>query len=263
MKMTKLILAGILILSLTILVSAKEFKSELEEIQYAQDLFSKAEKTFANAETLYAGGNQMMNKDNATVKDINDSTQSFLKAADQFGAAEKYYSEANVILAKYVKEETEIVYTAVTEPEPIPEPEPIVYQPEPEPIVYQPEPEPVVYHQPQEVRTLIATVNFSLDEASLTAKNKERLQNIIPKLKNPGGKIYIEGHTCDLGTYDYNQNLSEKRAISVVKYLVSQGFSVDDIVEVGYGEGSPVASNDTENNRSKNRRVEVYLVQYE
>lgn len=242
-------LVGILviILGLGLIVSAKTFKSELEEIQYAQNLFKKAELSFTSAESQYSDGNTVMNKDGTTVKEINTATKSFLTAADRFGEAEKYYNEANIILAKYVTEE----------PAPIPEPEPIVHN-NPEPVYVDPEP----YIEPEEIKTFLGNIMFDLDKAIIKVLYKGKLDNMIKKIIEADGAIVVDGHTCDLATDEYNMALSRQRANRVVNYLVAHGVKRSNIVSNWYGEDNPAVSNATEAGKEKNRRVEIYLIVY-
>jgi outer membrane protein OmpA-like peptidoglycan-associated protein len=75
--------------------------------------------------------------------------------------------------------------------------------------------------------------------------------------KYPTMKVQIDGHTDSKGTDAYNQKLSEKRAKAVMDYLVKKvGIAADRLKAVGYGESKPAYSNDTEEGRAKNRRVE-------
>jgi outer membrane protein OmpA-like peptidoglycan-associated protein len=75
----------------------------------------------------------------------------------------------------------------------------------------------------------------------------------------PESIILVRGHTDSTGSETMNQKLSEQRADSVKKNLVSQNVNPDRILTVGYGETSPVANNDTEAGRAANRRVEVKI----
>jgi OOP family OmpA-OmpF porin len=68
------------------------------------------------------------------------------------------------------------------------------------------------------------------------------------------------GHTCSIGTDEYNQQLSGRRAASVKAYLVKKGVAADRIVSIGYGETKPMADNKTRAGRELNRRVEVCTV---
>lgn len=71
--------------------------------------------------------------------------------------------------------------------------------------------------------------------------------------------IAIAGHTDSVGSDDMNQKLSENRALSVGKYLTGKGVAEQRLVIMGYGEARPVASNETAEGRSQNRRVELTL----
>ena len=75
----------------------------------------------------------------------------------------------------------------------------------------------------------------------------------------PDCEITVEGHTDSTGTDEYNQNLSERRAIGVRNLLVRNGVSASRITTMGFGKTQPVASNKTEAGRAKNRRVEIHI----
>ncbi|MHA4741379.1 OmpA family protein [Dyadobacter sp. MSC1_007] len=93
---------------------------------------------------------------------------------------------------------------------------------------------------------------FTLDE-----KSKVELNKMIEFLtKNKAIKIEISGHTDDVGSDSENMELSRKRAQSVQEYLHQSGIAADRISAKGYGETQPVAPNDSEQNRQKNRRIE-------
>ena len=84
-----------------------------------------------------------------------------------------------------------------------------------------------------------------LDEAVLILK------------KNPGIKVEIDGHTDNRGSAAYNMTLSERRAKAVMKYFVDNGIEAERLTTKGFGFTRPAASNDTEQGRAKNRRVEL------
>jgi outer membrane protein OmpA-like peptidoglycan-associated protein len=71
--------------------------------------------------------------------------------------------------------------------------------------------------------------------------------------------LSINGHTDNTGGDDLNLKLSQDRADAAKQYLVNQGISADRITAIGYGSSKPIQSNDTEEGRSKNRRVEFKL----
>jgi OOP family OmpA-OmpF porin len=77
---------------------------------------------------------------------------------------------------------------------------------------------------------------------------------------NPRYKLYLEGHTDNVGDDDKNLDLSKRRSASVKKFLVSKGVSDAHITTDGFGETRPVAGNDTEEDRHKNRRVEMTII---
>ena len=78
--------------------------------------------------------------------------------------------------------------------------------------------------------------------------------------QNPSVRIEIGGHTDDVGTDTDNQNLSQRRADAVKAYLAQQGIEASRIKAIGYGESRPVASNDTDAGKAKNRRTEFVIV---
>jgi outer membrane protein OmpA-like peptidoglycan-associated protein len=112
-------------------------------------------------------------------------------------------------------------------------------------------------------RGLIANMSdvlFKSGSFELLPGARERLAKVSGiVLAYPSLKLSVEGHTDSIGTDDYNQQLSEKRAGSVREYLVQQGISSDTIVATGFGKTAPVASNDTPEGRQQNRRVELVL----
>jgi OOP family OmpA-OmpF porin len=101
-------------------------------------------------------------------------------------------------------------------------------------------------------------VYFEFDSAKLTADSKAALDDALEILqRHPGMEVEIAGHTDSVGTDEYNQGLSDRRARSVLKYLVEHGASADMLTAKGYGESEPVADNETDEGRARNRRVEM------
>ena len=83
-------------------------------------------------------------------------------------------------------------------------------------------------------------------------------RDVVPELKaDPRLRVIIEGHTDSVGSDEYNMELSGRRAGAVSKYLVSKGIDSTRLQAKGLGETQPIASNDTEEGRAKNRRVEL------
>jgi outer membrane protein OmpA-like peptidoglycan-associated protein len=76
---------------------------------------------------------------------------------------------------------------------------------------------------------------------------------------HPTLKLDVEGHTDSVGSDEYNQSLSEKRAEAVRAYLTQQGVPPDSISAAGFGKARPVATNDTAEGRQLNRRVELVV----
>jgi OmpA-OmpF porin, OOP family len=108
--------------------------------------------------------------------------------------------------------------------------------------------------------TLSAETLFDFDRATLRPEGRDTLRGLVSSLTAADvtyTSVLVEGHTCSIGPADYNQGLSERRAQTVVDYLVSQGVRPDAIRMVGYGESRPTADNATRAGRELNRRVEV------
>jgi outer membrane protein OmpA-like peptidoglycan-associated protein len=78
-------------------------------------------------------------------------------------------------------------------------------------------------------------------------------------LAHPGLNLQIEGHTDSVGSDDFNQSLSERRADSVRDFLAQQGVAPTSITARGFGKTQPVAANDTAEGRQRNRRVEIVV----
>lgn len=110
--------------------------------------------------------------------------------------------------------------------------------------------------------TLSDRTTFDFDSAALRPEAERTLDQVIEAIRDGGlvGQIQITGHTCSIGTEDYNQGLSERRARSVVDYLTSRGVDENRMQWQGRGELEPRFSNETEESRSRNRRVEISFV---
>ncbi len=76
---------------------------------------------------------------------------------------------------------------------------------------------------------------------------------------HPDRTLNVAGHTCDIGTEEYNQGLSERRAGAVKEYLVKSGISADRIMTEAFGESDPLVPNENEAARKLNRRVEITI----
>lgn len=105
---------------------------------------------------------------------------------------------------------------------------------------------------------LIILDNMKINSDKLTDDMIKLLDNVSDVLsKESNLKIRIIGHTCDLGTDSYNMELSKKRALAADKYLLSKKVDKNKINVEWKGEKSPIVKNDSESNRSKNRRIEI------
>ena len=107
------------------------------------------------------------------------------------------------------------------------------------------------------VSAVLEGVNFDFNKSSLRPESYAILDGNIAKLKANTKKVTVEGHTDNIGSDAYNDKLSNKRAKTVSDYFVSKGIDASRLTAVGKGESSPIASNDTEEGRFKNRRVEL------
>lgn len=109
-------------------------------------------------------------------------------------------------------------------------------------------------------RTSIAGVRFDPDSARLTAEGRSTLDGIAATLKEQSGfQVELAGHTDSVGSDAYNTLLSQQRAEAVRAYLIEKGADESRLTAVGYGESEPVASNDTEEGRNNNRRLEFRI----
>ncbi len=107
--------------------------------------------------------------------------------------------------------------------------------------------------------SVIHGINFNFDSADIRPESEPILAELYAGLRDdPSATITIEGHTSSEGSDSYNLDLSERRAQSVVDDLLRRGLESNRIGAVGRGESNPIASNDDENGRSLNRRVEVH-----
>ncbi len=108
---------------------------------------------------------------------------------------------------------------------------------------------------------ILKNIYFDTDSSNIKTESFVSLNQIVQLLKdNPNIKVEISAHTDNIGGYDYNINLSQRRATSVVDYLISKGISKEKLEAKGYGETKPINTNDTEDGRAKNRRVEFKIL---
>ena len=106
----------------------------------------------------------------------------------------------------------------------------------------------------------VSDVLFDFNSANLKPGAREKLARVAGILQAyPGLQIAIEGHTDNVGTDEYNQRLSERRAVSVRSYLVQNGIPESTVTALGFGERQPVAANTSASGRQQNRRVELVV----
>ncbi len=104
-------------------------------------------------------------------------------------------------------------------------------------------------------------VSFEFNSSRLQPDSRKILGDIVGILKRyPDMQVEIAGHTDWIGSDEYNQRLSLSRAQSVQNFLLEQGAAQDQLTAAGYGEAEPVATNDTDEGRELNRRVEMRIL---
>jgi OOP family OmpA-OmpF porin len=104
----------------------------------------------------------------------------------------------------------------------------------------------------------VPSVNFDFNKFAIRNDAASILNQVAKAISNTETTVRIEGHTDGIGSDGYNIALSKKRASAVNDYLISQGVSAGNIADViGKGKSSPIAPNNTEEGRSRNRRVEL------
>jgi OOP family OmpA-OmpF porin len=106
----------------------------------------------------------------------------------------------------------------------------------------------------------LPNIEFAYEKAELTGGGRETLGQVV-RFMNDQPEITLEvwGHTDAKGAELYNLHLSEKRAAAVVKYLVDSGIAAGRMKSAGFGESRPLADNETEEGRERNRRVELHI----
>jgi outer membrane protein OmpA-like peptidoglycan-associated protein len=106
-------------------------------------------------------------------------------------------------------------------------------------------------------------IHFETNKAVIMPESFDLLNQVVATLvQHPEIlKLRIEGHTDSVGTRPYNLALSQRRAQSVVQYLVNKGIDSTRLSSEGFGMEKPIASNNTEEGRSQNRRVEMIILQ--
>ena len=109
------------------------------------------------------------------------------------------------------------------------------------------------------MKLVLQGVNFDYDKDTLRQEDIVILDRDALSFvrSNSDAIVEIGGHTDSRGGDAYNMDLSQRRAETVINYLISKGVPADRLTAKGYGEAQPVASNDTDEGRFQNRRVEL------
>jgi OOP family OmpA-OmpF porin len=155
------------------------------------------------------------------------------------------------------------------QPKPAPEPEQPRQAPPPPPQA-KPEAKPEAKPAPKpegkpkpvaEKVTFAADVLFDFDKAVVKPEGRSKLDDLASKVKNINLEVVIAiGHADSIGSDEYNQKLSVRRAEAVKAYLISKAVESNRIYTEGKGEKQPVASNKTAEGRAKNRRTEIEVI---
>ena len=108
-------------------------------------------------------------------------------------------------------------------------------------------------------RAISGTDNFEFDSKE-PIPNSGKIDEIMEDLKtSPNSIVYVEGHTDNVGPEEYNNKLSFERAKAVANTLIEKGVPEENIRVKGAGFSKPIASNETEEGRAQNRRVDIVL----
>lgn len=120
-----------------------------------------------------------------------------------------------------------------------------------------------VFAQPEVGQKIILrNIQFETAKSTLLPASFEQLDSLVELLlKYPGMKVEISGHTDNKGKPKDNLTLSQNRAEAVVKYLIEAGVDPEQLVAKGYGQDEPIDTNDNEQGRANNRRVEFKIIE--
>jgi len=106
------------------------------------------------------------------------------------------------------------------------------------------------------------TIQFQTGKATIKTRSHVILDEVVKVMQTRTGitKVRIEGHTDSVGDAEKNRTLSQDRAQSVLEYLVKKGIARDRLEAKGFGPDKPIANNDSDEGRTKNRRVEFTIL---
>lgn len=114
----------------------------------------------------------------------------------------------------------------------------------------------------QDVKIELNNITFETNSAELNIESYDELNSVVDLMtQNPEIKVELSAHTDDIGSDAYNQKLSEKRAKSVLDYLIQHDVDKTKLISKGYGETQPLVENNSDENRAKNRRVELKIIE--
>jgi outer membrane protein OmpA-like peptidoglycan-associated protein len=162
------------------------------------------------------------------------------------------------------------IETAPADPDPVPEPPPVISPPPP--LAEEPQKDiPVTGLEhaaidlapvPEGVRLTVKDIRFVPNSPEFLATEKPRLDLLAQALLQiPDRNFLVEGHTAAVGSTDGDMELSLERAKRMVDELVSRGISADRFIYKGWGSAKPLEDNATEEGRSRNRRVEITILE--
>lgn len=119
----------------------------------------------------------------------------------------------------------------------------------------------ILMNKPIDGKTIcsVEDIKFDFDKSVVKKESYGYLDKLSNVLKKIGCDVLIKGHTDNIASDSYNQKLSEDRAKAVAEYLIKSGINPDKIKTIGFGARQPLVSNDTEEGRAVNRRVEFEL----
>lgn len=131
---------------------------------------------------------------------------------------------------------------------------------EPAPPVTPPPTPPPAPPKVERTAIILNNVLFDFDKSILKPEGKVEVDKLVAEMKaHAGDKVLIEGHTCDIGTDEYNMGLGQRRADSVKAYMVESGVATARIEAKSFGETKPAVPNNSEANRKLNRRAEFKI----
>lgn len=177
-----------------------------------------------------------------------DALYRYTDVSDRHNSADSGFNEAIVRVGFYVP-----LGAAPVAPEPVAEP---VATPQPRPVAPPPAPEPA----PEVIFEFDESIFFGFDSDTLRPEAEDKLMEAARMIREDRSlrKVEIAGHTCDIGSAQYNLGLSERRARAVREFLVTRGGVDPELLTVtGYGVTRPKVPNTSPENRQMNRRVEL------